>query len=46
MEEPSGGAFGGVSPLQSSPAVAGKLSVLVFSISLMPPFATRGGPFL
>jgi hypothetical protein len=43
MEEPSGGDSGGVSSLRSSPAVAGRLSVLVFSISPPPSFATRWG---
>jgi hypothetical protein len=43
MEEPSGGDSGGVSPLQSPPAAANILSVLVFLISPPPPFATRRG---
>jgi hypothetical protein len=46
MEEPSGGDSGGVSPIQSSQAVAGRLSVSVFSISLPPPFTTHRGTFL
>jgi hypothetical protein len=41
MEEPSGGDSGGVSPLQSPPTAADRLSISVFSISLLPPFATR-----
>jgi hypothetical protein len=43
MEEPSGGDFGGVSHLQSSPAVADKLSISVFMISPPPPFAPHRG---
>jgi hypothetical protein len=43
MEEPFGGDSGGVSPLQSPPAAAGRLSILEFSISPPPPFATHIG---
>jgi hypothetical protein len=43
MEEPSEGDSGGVFPLQSSPMVAGRLSISVFSISLPPSFVTRRG---
>jgi hypothetical protein len=43
MEEPSRGDSSGVSSLQSSPTTAGRLSVLVFSISPPPPFASRRG---
>jgi hypothetical protein len=43
MEEPSEGDFGGVSPLQYPMAIADRLSVSVFLISLPPPFATRRG---
>jgi hypothetical protein len=43
MEEPSGGDSGGVSLLQSPSAASDKLSILVFSISLPPPFVTHRG---
>jgi hypothetical protein len=43
MEGPSGGDSGSISSLQSSSAAVGRLSVLVFSISPLPPFATHRG---
>jgi hypothetical protein len=46
MEEPSGGDSGGVSPLQSPLAAASRLSVLVFLISPLPPFATCRGTII
>jgi hypothetical protein len=46
MEEPSGGDSGGVSPLQSSPTAAVRLSVSVFLISPPPPSQPAGGPIL
>jgi hypothetical protein len=43
MEEPSRGDSANVSPLQYSPAAAGRLSISVFSISPLAPFVTRRG---